>query len=160
MKTKFVTALLLISATVFAQTPAKPPVLYGEPITLQQARKIADAAQAFAVGKQWTVVVVIVDTGGNLVLLEKLDNTQLGSIDVAILKAKTANNFKRPTKVFEDGIAGGGVGLRITTLPNAIAIEGGEPIYSNGKIIGGIGVSGMQATEDGEVVKAALASFK
>lgn len=161
MKTRIIIGLLFISAGAFAQQP-KPasPAPYGNPISLSDAKKIAQAAEAFAVSKQWTVAIVIVDTGGNLVYLEKIDNTQIGSIEVAIAKAKTANNFKRPTKVFEDGIASGGVALRILSLPNAIGIEGGEPIYSNGKIIGAIGISGQQASEDGEVVKAALAAFK
>ena len=110
--------------------------------------------------KQWPMVVAIVDTGGNLVLLEKMDNTQLASIDIAIGKARTANNFKRPTKVIEDAIAGGGAALRMLAVPGIFPVEGGEPIYSNGKIIGAIGVSGMQPAQDGEVAKAALAGQK
>lgn len=154
-------SLTLISSIALAQAekaqPAPAIVPYGESITLEAAKKLANAAQAFATGKQWTIVIAIVDTGGNLVLLEKMDNTQVGSIDVAMGKARTANNYKRPTKSFEDAIANGGVGLRVLSLPNVIPIEGGEPILLNGKIIGGIGVSGMQATQDEEVVKAALA---
>src|SRR6185295_5711718 len=109
MKTRLVWTLLLISSLTFAQAQAPQ---YGDPISLESAKKVLNAAEAFAVGKQWTVVIAIVDTGGNLVLLQKLDNTQIGSIDIAIGKAKTANNFKRSTKVFEDAVAGGGVGLR------------------------------------------------
>lgn len=149
--------LLCFSVLSFAQGQAPQ---YGEPISLENAKKVLSAAEAFALGKQWTVVIAIVDTGGNLVLLEKLDNTQYGSIDVAIGKAKTANNFKRSTKVFEDAIAGGGVGLRVLSLPGAVPIEGGELILSNGKIIGAIGVSGMQAPQDAEVAKAGLAVIK
>ena len=93
-------------------------------------------------------------------MLQTMDNTQRGSIDIAIGKAKTANNFKRPTKALEDAIAGGGAGLRVLAVPGMFPIEGGEPIYANGKIIGAIGVSGMSASQDGEVVKAALAGFK
>ena len=155
MKNRLVWALLCISSLTFAQAPQ-----YGEPISLESAKKVLSAAEAFAVGKQWTVVIAIVDTGGNLVLLEKLDNTQIGSIDIAIGKAKTANNFKRSTKVFEDAVAGGGVGLRVLALPNVFPLEGGELILSNGKIIGAIGVSGMQATQDAEVAKAGLAVIK
>ena len=105
-----------------------------------------NAAEAFAIGKRWTVVIAIVDNGGNLVLLQKIDNTQIGSIDLAIGKAKTANNFKRPTKAIEDAVAGGGVGLRMLAAPGVVPLEGGESIYLDGKIIGAIGVSGMQAT--------------
>jgi uncharacterized protein GlcG (DUF336 family) len=87
-----------------------------------------------------------------------MDNTQIGSLEVAMGKAKTANNFKRPTKSFEDVVAGGGAGLRILNVPGILPVEGGEPIYSNGKIIGAIGISGMSSAQDGEVVKAALAA--
>ena len=159
--------LTLISIYATAQkeaekaTPSPSPIVaYGESITLEAAKKIILAGQAYAIGKQWTVVIAIVDTGGNLVLLEKMDNTQIGSIEVAMGKAKTANNFKRPTKVFEDALASGGVGLRVLSLPGALPIEGGEPILYNGKIIGGIGVSGMSSAQDEEVVKAGLAALK
>jgi uncharacterized protein GlcG (DUF336 family) len=139
-------------------TPAIP--MYGESITLEKAKKLVAAAEAFAVGKKWPIAVAIVDTGGNLVMLVTMDNTQRASIDIAIGKAKTANNFKRPTKAFEDVIAGGGAGLRILAVPGLFPIEGGEPIYVDGKIVGAIGVSGMSAAQDQEVVKAALAAPK
>jgi len=159
MKTIIVLVFSILSFAAVAQTPPPSPP-YGEPITLENARKVLQAAQAFAVGKQWTVVVAIVDTGGNLVALEKIDNTQIASIEVALAKAKTANNFKRPTKALEDAVAGGGVGLRVLSLPGAVPIEGGDPIVINGKIVGAIGVSGMSAAQDGEVAKAALAGLK
>jgi glc operon protein GlcG len=152
---------ILCSAVAFAQTPTQsatpaPVVAYGSPITLERAKKIIAAAESFAVSKQYTVAVAIVDTGGNLVAFVKMDNTQVGSIDVAMGKAKTANNFKRSTKVFEDVVAGGGAGIRVLSLP-IYPIEGGEPIFSaDGKIIGAIGVSGMSSVQDEEVVKAAL----
>lgn len=157
MKSILVTCFVLIAATAIAQTPAPA---YGPSITLEDAKKIVKGAEAYAISKQWTVAIVIVDTGGNLVLLEKFDNTQIGSIDVAIGKAKTANNFKRPSKVFEDAIAGGGAGARVLSLPNVVAIEGGEPILIDGKVVGAIGVSGMSSAQDGEVVKAGLAALK
>jgi len=172
MKIKLLIALFISSFAALAQAPVKtttppativtsaPIVAYGIPITLDVAKKLIVAGEAFAISKQYTVIIVIVDTGGNLVALEKLDNTQIGSIEVAIGKAKTANNFKRPTKALEDAIAAGGSGARVLALP-AIPIEGGEPIYSSdGKIIGGIGVSGMSSVQDGEVAKAALAVIK
>ena len=160
MKSSVLIILSLISFCATAQnqssTPAAIP-MYGESITLEKAKKVAAAAEAFAVSKQWPIAVAIVDTGGNLIILQTMDNTQRGSIDIAIGKAKTANNFKRPTKALEDAIAGGGAGLRVLAVPGMFPIEGGEPIYANGKIIGAIGVSGMSASQDGEVVKAALA---
>ena len=134
--------------------------MYGESITLEKAKKLVAAAEAFAVGKKWPIAVAIVDTSGNLVMLVTMDNTQRASIDIAIGKAKTANNFKRPTKALEDVIAGGGAGLRILAVPGLFPIEGGEPIYVDGKIVGAIGVSGMSAVQDQEVVKAALAAPK
>jgi len=159
MKTQLpIIALIFCGLTAFAQqTKPAPPLNYGEPVNLEMAKKIAEAAEAFASKNQWTVVIAIVDTGGNLVLLQRMDNTQIGSVDVAHGKARTANNFKRATKAFEDAVAGGGVGLRVLSLEGAYVIEGGEPIISNGKIIGGIGISGMTATQDGEVAKAGLA---
>lgn len=156
--------LSLITAFPQAQKPVTPvgaaPVLYGSPITLSQAEKVMAAAVEEAVRNGWTMAIAIVDAGGNLVAFQKMDNTQIGSVEVAIAKAKTANNFKRPTKVFEDLVANGGVGLRILSLPGAVPLEGGEPIMFQGKIIGGIGVSGMKSTEDDQVAKAGLNALK
>jgi len=143
-----------------AQKPATPvstsPVLYGAPISFSQAEKMMAAAIQEATRNGWTMAIAIVDTGGNLVAFQRMDNTQIGSVEVAIGKAKTANNFKRPTKVFEDVIANGGAGLRILSLPGVVPLEGGEPILLQGKIIGAIGVSGMKSTEDAQVAKAGL----
>jgi glc operon protein GlcG len=157
MKSNLILLFVLASATVFGQ---QAPTEYGQNITLAEAKKVAAAAEAHAVSKNWGVVIAIVDTGGNLVYLQKQDNTQVGSLEVAQLKARTANNFKRPTKAFQDGVAQGGENLRILTLSNAIAVEGGELIVSNGKIIGAIGVSGLKAAEDTEVAKAGTAVIK
>ena len=169
MKTKLLLALMFTTLFAFAQKEAEktivksspaPILAYGEPITLEVAKKIVSAAQAFAVTNQWTVAIAIVDIGSNLVLFEKMENTQIGSIEVALGKARTANNFKRPTKAFEDVVATGGPGLRVLAIPGVFPIEGGEPIIVNGKIIGAIGVSGMSSTQDEEVVKAGLSAMK
>lgn len=154
MKQKLFVFFFLTSVVAFGQTE------YGPNITLANAKKVAAAAEAHAVSKNWTVVIAIVDTGGNLVYLQRSDNTQIGSLEVAQLKARTANNFKRSTKAFQDGLAGGGENLRILTLPNAIAVEGGELLISDGKIIGAIGVSGLTAAQDTEVAKAGTAVIK
>ena len=153
--------LLLFSSllTGFSQTqkPAAPSIVsYGAPVSLSQAEKMMTAAILEATNNGWTMAIAIVDTGGNLVSFRRMDNTQIGSVDVAIGKATTANNFKRPTKVFEDLVANGGVGLRILSLPGAVPLEGGEPILFQGKIIGGIGVSGMQSGQDAQVAHAGL----
>ena len=153
----FILSLVLItsiSSTAQTQKPAASPLTYGEPIKLEQAEKVMAAALQEASKNNWTMAVAIVDAGGNLVLFKKMDNTQLGSIEVAKAKATTANNFKRPTKVLEDAVAGGGIGLRLLSLSGIATLEGGELIMENGKIIGAIGVSGAQSTQDGQVARA------
>ena len=121
-------------------------------LTLEVAKQISAAAEAEAAKNKWTVAIAIVDEGGHLIHLAKIDNTQYGSIDVAIQKAQTSAAFKRPTKVFEDGIAGGRNAL--IGLKGALPLEGGVPIIHDGKVIGAIGVSGVKSTEDGQVAKA------
>ena len=127
-------------------------------MTLAAAKKIAAAAEAEAVKNKWPVVIVILDDGANLVYLQKMDTTQIGSVDVAIAKAASAVKFKRPTKVFEDGVAGGRHAL--LGLTGAMPIEGGVPIMSGGKIVGAIGVSGGAAPQDGQVAKAGADTVK
>src|SRR5688500_1864387 len=156
MKATLLLILTFVTFSVAAQNqPTTAPAIpmYGESITLEKAKKLVAAAEAFAVSKKWPIAVAIVDTSGDLVMLVTMDNTQRASIDIAIGKAKTANNFKRPTKALEDVIAGGGAGLRILAVPGLFPSEGGEPIYVDGKIVGAIGVSGMSAAQDQEVVK-------
>lgn len=151
--------LLFCSLAAFAQPQKTTSLNYGEPVNLETSKKIMAAAEAFAVKNQWTVVIAIVDAGGNLVMLQRMDNSQIGSIDLAIGKATTANNFKRSSKAFEDMVAGGGLGLRALSIPGALTLEGGELIISDGKIIGAVGVSGMSAAQDAEVAKAGLAAL-
>ena len=133
--------------------------MYGSSIGLEMARRLAAPAIAEARKNQWTMAVAIVDVSGGLVYFEKMDDTQNGSVEVSISKARSAALFKRATKVFQDGVAGGGAGLRILTLKGAVPIEGGVPIVVDGKIIGAIGVSGGTSDQDGVVAAAALASF-
>lgn len=165
MKVVLSIILASIAFVTTAQTNVKPgmptpPTMYGTPISLENAKKILAAAEAYALSKQYTVSIAIVDAGSNLVAFEKIDNTQLGSTEVALGKARTANNFKRPTKAFEDSVTGGGAGLRTLAVDGVYPIEGGEPIFdSNGKVIGGIGVSGMSSVQDEEVTKAGLAAL-
>jgi len=136
------------------QKQAPPPSIpYGEPISLAMARTAMAAAEAEAARNQWGVSIAIVDSGGNLVMLHRLDNAQLSSARIAEAKAKTAVEFRRSTKVFEDAVAGGGLGLRVLTF-GAAAAEGGVPIVVDGRIVGAIGVSGVQSHEDGQVAGA------
>jgi glc operon protein GlcG len=130
--------------------PAAPPE-YGAPISLGLAKKVMEAAEAEAIANRWPMVIAIVDSGGHLIALHRLDNAQLGSIHIAQAKAKTALNFKRPTKIFEEALAGGGIGLRVLAMGELCPLEGGVPIYQDGKIVGAIGVSGMLATQDAQV---------
>jgi uncharacterized protein GlcG (DUF336 family) len=143
-------ALCFAAATATAQAP--PP--YGAPITLDQAKKALAAAEAEARKNSWNVVIAIVDTGGHLVALQRMDNTQFGSIEVARKKAFSAAAFRRPTKAFEDVLAGGGAGLRILSIESATPLEGGLPIVVEGQVIGAIGVSGVTSQQDAQIGKA------
>ena len=110
--------------------------MYGPSIVAEQAKTIAAAAVAEAKKNQWTMAIAIVDTAGDLVYFERMDHTQVGSVDVAIAKARAAARFKRPTKAFQDALAAGGEGWRILSLEGAVAVEGGVPLMSGGKIVG------------------------
>lgn len=138
--------LALFSLPAFAQLADK------KVLTLEGAKKVAAAAEAEARKNNWNVVIAVVDDGGSLLYLQRIDGTQTGSIDVAIQKARTAQAFKRPTKVFEDAIAGGRVAL--VALHGALPLEGGVPIMVGGQLVGAIGVSGVKSTEDGQIAKA------
>jgi glc operon protein GlcG len=133
--------------------PAPPSTPYGAPITIDAAKKAMAAAEAEAIKNNWGVAIAIVDSGGNIVLLQRLDNAQLSAPRIAEAKARTAVEFRRPTKVFEEAVAGGGVGLRVLTFGASVA-EGGVPIVAGGKIIGGIGVSGVASHQDAQVAQA------
>ncbi len=145
---------LLIAGSVlsFASHSLSAQVLTKTSVGLELAKKIAARAEAEAAKRKWTMVIAIVDDGGNLVYLERMDGTQLGSIEVAQDKAKTALWFKRPSKVFEDGVAGGRNAL--LSIRNVIAIEGGLPLIVDGAIVGAIGVSGMKSDQDGVIAQA------
>jgi uncharacterized protein GlcG (DUF336 family) len=136
------------------------PNPYGPPITLEQAKKPAAAALAEAAKNKWTMAVAIVDTSGNLVYYEKMDNTQIASATVAIDKARSAALYKRPTKALQDGVAAGGAGLRILRLQGAIPVEGGVPLILDGKIIGAIGVSGDSSEHDNQCATAGAMLLK
>jgi uncharacterized protein GlcG (DUF336 family) len=147
-------AMVWLPAT--AQTTLAPPpqVPYGLPISTESAKVVAAASIAEAQKNKLKDAIAIVDTGGYLVYFEKMQDTQTGSVDLAIEKARTAALFRRPTKVFEDGVAAGGEGLRLLRLTGAIPIDGGSPIIVDGKLIGAVGVSGGTGAQDGQVAKA------
>ena len=138
---------VLTSTAAQAEPPVTGPLVDKKAVTLEFAKKVAEAAET-----SWPVAIAIVDEGGHLVYLARRDGTQYGSIDVAIRKAGTAAAFKRPTKVFEDAVASGRTAL--LGLPGALPLEGGLPLWVDGKVIGAIGVSGVTAQQDGMVAKA------
>ena len=122
-------------------------------------RQALAAAQAEAIANKWAVVIAIVDTGGHLVLLERMDVTQYGSVEVALGKATTSAAFRRSSKVFQDLVAAGGEGLRTLSLPGATPIEGGLPLIHEGRIIGAIGISGVTSVQDGQIARAGAAAL-
>jgi uncharacterized protein GlcG (DUF336 family) len=154
--------LLCLTPTVWAQTPFAPPpqIPYGLSISTESAKNVAAASIAEAQKNKWKMAIAIVDTGGYLVFFEKMQDTQTGSVELAIEKARTAALFRRPTKVFQDGVAAGGEGLRLLRLTGAIPIDGGVPIIVDGKLIGAVGVSGGSGEQDGQVAKAGAGSVK
>jgi glc operon protein GlcG len=134
--------------------------MYGPSIVADQARTVAAAAVAEAKKNQWTMAIAIVDTAGDLVYFERMEHTQVGSVDVAIAKARAAARFKRPTKAFQDALAAGGEGWRILSLDGAVAVEGGLPLMSGGRIVGAIGASGGTSQQDGVSAAAGAATLK
>jgi glc operon protein GlcG len=153
----FFAASVLAEARLAAQGQ---PNMYGPTITADQAKSVAAAAVAEARKNQWTMAVAIVDPAGDLVYFEKMDNTQVGSVDVAIAKARSSARFKRPTKAFQDALAAGGEGWRILSLDGATAVEGGIPLIAGGKIIGAVGASGGTAQQDGVTAAAGAGTVK
>ena len=134
--------------------------MYGPSVTADQAKTIAVAAIAEAKKNQWTMAIAIVDPAGDLVYFEKMDNTQVGSVDVSQAKARSAARFKRPTKAFQDALAAGGEGWRILSLDGAVAVEGGLPLMMGGRIVGAIGASGGTSQQDGTTAAAGAATLK
>lgn len=126
-------------------------------LSLEEARRIIAAACRAAAERQWTVVVAVVDDGGHLIALERMDGTQKGSVRVAEQKARTAILFKRPTKAFEEAVVQGRPNLM--TLPDVICLEGGVPLIRDGVHVGAIGVSGLKSFEDGVVAAAGVAAL-
>ncbi|MBY0474068.1 MAG: heme-binding protein [Nitrosomonas sp.] len=123
-------------------------------LTLDDAKKIAIGSELEAIRNEWPVVIAIVDDGGHLLYLQRLDHAQYGSIDVAIEKARAAIAFRRPTKIWEENIAEGR--LRYLNLPGTLPIEGGLPIIVNDQFVGAIGVSGVRSFQDAQIAQAGI----
>ncbi|HEY4961111.1 MAG TPA: heme-binding protein [Terriglobales bacterium] len=144
-----------VASALAQQAPANPSLIpYGPPVSVEAAKKAAAAALAETRKNGWNMAVAVVDPSGNLVYYEKMDNTQLGSAKVSVNKARSAALFKRPTKAFQDALAGGGVGLRVLGIEGAVPVEGGLPLVVDGAIIGGIGLSGDTSEHDAQCAKA------
>ena len=122
---------------------------------LTVVKKIIAAAEAEALKNSWPVVIAVVDDGGNLICLQRLDDAQYGSVELAIRKAQSAVAFKRPTKYWEEMLIAGQ--QRVLSFPGVLPSEGGIPLSYQNKIIGAIGVSGVRASEDGQIARAGAA---
>ncbi len=145
------TTLLLASGAALAQVPQ-----YGANVNLEQARKIVAGAIVEARKVGVPMAIAVVDTSGQLVAFDRMDNTQTASTAIAQDKASASAMYRRPTKALQDVLAGGGAGWRVLTLRGATAVEGGVPITVDGKILGAVGVSGGSSEQDGVVAKGGL----
>ena len=152
MRCRVVLLLSVPIMTLSTTARAEEPIPYGAPINLETALKVVAAAEVEAKKQNWPVAITVVDYAGFLVAFHRLDNTQLGSVEVSLEKAKTSALFRRATRTYEDTLAQGGANLKVLRVP-ALPIEGGLPIIRDGKIIGAIGVSGVKSTEDAQVAR-------
>jgi uncharacterized protein GlcG (DUF336 family) len=143
--------MLCAASSASAQAPAE----YGAPLTLEQAKKIMAGAEAEATKNKWPVVITILDSGGNTVMTQRLDNTQWGSVQIAHEKARSAVALRRPTKALQDAVTQGGANLRLLTIGYSI-LEGGIPIVVGGKIVGAVGVSGVTSQQDAQIAQAGI----
>lgn len=163
LKSLIVAMLVLCASCALAQAPPATSAYLtpiGPAISLENAKKAAAAAIAEARKNGWLQAVAVVSPGGYLVYYEKMDNTQLGSADVAIDKARSAALYKRPTKAFQDALEKGGINLRVLALKGAVPVDGGLPIIMDGKLVGAIGTSGDLAQNDGQCAAAGIAALK
>ena len=148
-------AIALTLFAVSASAQQRPD--YGPAVNVDAAIKIAAGTIAACSAKKWNVAVAIVDNHGSLVYFERMDNTQIGSVNVAQIKASAAATYRRPTRAFAEAIAKGRTA--VVTFPGIVASPGGLPIMSSGKVIGGVGVSGVKGSQDEECAKAGLAGM-
>ena len=126
-------------------------------LTIEDAKRVASAAEAEARRNGWRVTIAVVDDGGHLLYLERSHNTQFGSVETAIQKAHAAVAFRRPTKASEDAVLSGR--LIHLALPGVIPAEGGVPLEISGFIVGGLGISGVRSFQDGQIAAAGVAAL-
>ena len=151
IRTMLAVAIVALATTVMAQAQ----LIEKTALTLEGAKRIAAAAESKARAEGARVVIAVVDDGGNLLLLQRLDDTQVASVNVGIDKARTAAIYRRPSKVFEDQVKNGRVSA--LALHGAVALQGGVPIIVNGKVIGAVGVSGETPQQDEDIAMAGAA---
>jgi glc operon protein GlcG len=150
---------LLASPALSQQTqPAAAPLLYGAPITIDQAKAAAVAAIAEAKKNNWFYAIAVVEPTGDLVYFERMDNTQYASAKIALQRARASALFRRPTKAFADRVSQND--LSVMALAGSNWSEGGVPIVAGGKLIGAIGTSGGTQPQDGQVAKAGADAVK
>jgi len=133
------------------------PMLQHSVLSLEDAKRVAAAARAEAEKNGWAIVIAVVDDGGHLMYLERMDGAQKASSRIAEEKGRTAILFKRPTKAIEDNVLEGRTVMM--GLPGAVPLEGGVPLMKDGQFLGGIGVSGVQSFQDGVVARAGAAAL-
>lgn len=128
---------------------ANKPVL-----SLEDAKRVAAAAEAEAHANEWKVTIAIVDDGGHPLYLQRSHDTQFGTVETALAKAHAAVAFQRPTKASEDAVLGGR--LIHLALPGVIPAEGGIPLMREGVVVGGLGISGVRSFQDGQIAQAGV----
>lgn len=148
----------LLSTAFAAQAGEPPRPEYGSDILVDAAKKIAAGVIAECTANKWNVAVAVVNTHGSLVYYERMNNTQSASAEIAVSKAKNGAMYRRPTRAFVDAIAK--TGPATMTLPGVVASPGGLPIFSGGKVIGGVGVSGVTGDQDEQCAKAGLTGMQ
>lgn len=151
-------ALFAIATTMLSTSLSWGQTADRKVITLNGAKAILAAAEAEATKNNWTVAIAVVDESGTLIAFHKIDDTQIGSVDIAIGKARTAARMKRPTKALEDAVAGGRTVM--LAVDGITPLEGGVPVMLDGRVIGAVGVSGVTSQQDAQVAQAGAAALK
>lgn len=152
------TSILATAAIVGTALAVQAQTADRKVITLDGAKAMLAAAEAEAMKNKWTVAIAVVDESGTLIAFHKIDDTQVGSVDIAIGKARTAARMKRPTKALEDAVAGGRTVM--LALDGITPLEGGVPVMLDGRVIGAVGVSGVTSQQDAQVAQAGAAALK
>ncbi len=149
---------LIVCSLVLLSLPAAAQTADRKVITLDGAKAILAAAEAEAAKNKWTVAIAVVDESGNLIAFHSIDDTQVGSVDIAVGKARTAARMKRPTKALEDAVAGGRTVM--LAVEGITPLEGGVPVMLDGRVIGAVGVSGVTSQQDAQVAQAGAAALR